>query len=282
MNCRHISSAIGGQSSVSDGRLVQVVSNLTRVSVFRPTKLAAAALAMLLLAGCAGEIEQVKTGTVYPATYELMAQRQMDRASPILIRIYKEENALEIWKQDRSGRFQLLKTYAICRYSGALGPKKAEGDHQAPEGFYDVGPGQMNPHSREYLAFNIGYPNAYDRSLGRTGDSLMVHGGCRSVGCYAMTNEQIEEIYGLAYQAFDAGQTEIQLQAFPFRMTEANMARHQDDPNLPFWAMLKAGSDIFDATDLPPQVRVCDQKYAFSPSPDVAGDQTSSVCARNS
>ncbi len=140
----------------------------------------------------------------------------------------------------------------------------------------------MNPHSREYLAFNIGYPNAYDRSLGRTGDSLMVHGGCRSVGCYAMTNEQIEEIYGLAYQAFDAGQTEIQLQAFPFRMTEANMARHQDDPNLPFWAMLKAGSDIFDATDLPPQVRVCDQKYAFSPSPDVAGDQTSSVCARNS
>ncbi len=259
-----------------------MVSNLTRVSVFRPVKVAATALCMLLLAGCAGEIEQVRTGTVYPATYELMAQRQMDRTAPILIRIYKEENALEVWKQDRSGRFQLLKTYTICRYSGALGPKKAEGDHQAPEGFYDVGPGQMNPHSREYLAFNIGYPNAYDRSLDRTGDSLMVHGGCRSVGCYAMTNEQIEEIYGLAYQAFDAGQIRIQLQAFPFRMTEANMARHLDDPNLPFWAMLKAGSDIFDATDLPPQVRVCDQKYAFSPSPDAAGDQTSSTCAKNS
>ena len=249
--------------------------------MFRRAKVVPAVLVLLLLAGCAGEIEQVRTGTVYPATYALMAQRQMDRTAPILIRIYKEENALEVWKQDRSGRFELLKTYAICRYSGGLGPKKAEGDHQAPEGFYEVGPQQMNPHSREYLAFNIGYPNAYDRSLGRTGDSLMVHGGCRSVGCYAMTNEQIEEIYGLAYQAFDAGQTEIQLQAFPFRMTEANLARHRDDPNTPFWAMLKVGSDLFDATDLPPQVRVCDQRYAFSPSADVP-DETSAICSRAS
>ena len=134
-----------------------------------------------------------------------------------------------MWKQDRGGRYALLKTYPVCRYSGTLGPKKAEGDYQAPEGFYDIRLGQMNPHSIEYLSFNVGYPNAYDRSLGRTGDSLMIHGGCRSVGCYAMTNEQIEEIYALAYDAFAGGQTDIQLQAYPFRMTTANL----DQPSRP-------------------------------------------------
>ncbi len=246
----------------------------------RRLRLAPAVFALLLLAGCAGELDQVRTGTVYPATLELIAQNDMDRAAPILIRIYKEDSALEVWKQDHAGRYRLLKTYAICRYSGTLGPKKAEGDHQAPEGFYEVGPGQMNPRSREYLAFNIGYPNAYDRSFGRTGDSLMVHGGCRSVGCYAMTNEQIEEIYGLAYEAFQGGQRDIQLQAFPFRMTTSNMERHRDDPNLPFWTMLKSGSDLFEATTLPPQVAVCNQQYVFGPAGEGGEPGANALCAR--
>ena len=226
----------------------------------------AAALLVLLVAGCAG-VERVKTGTVYPDTIARMASLDMERGAPILIRIYKEGSALEVWKEDRTGRYALLKTYAICRFSGGLGPKMAEGDHQAPEGFYDVGPGQMNPNSREYLAFNIGYPNAFDRSLGRTGDSLMVHGGCRSVGCYAMTNEQIEEIFGLAYEAFRAGQDAIQVQAFPFRMTSANLSEHAGDANAPFWAMLKEGSDRFEASGTPPNVSVCDHRYVFDDSP---------------
>ena len=223
-------------------------------------------LAALVLAGCAGDLaEHVRIGTVYPDTVALMESKDMERGAPILIRITKEDSTLEVLKQDRQGRYRPLKTYAICRFSGGLGPKKAEGDHQAPEGFYTVAPNQMNPHSREYLSFNVGYPNAFDRSLGRSGDSLMVHGGCRSVGCYAMTNEQIEEIYGLAHEAFAGGQTAIQLQALPFRMTSANLEKHKENANAAFWSMLKVGSDTFTATARPPQVAVCDHRYVFAP-----------------
>ena len=80
------------------------------------------------------------------------------QGSPILVRIFKEESELEVWKQETTGRFALLKTYPICRWSGELGPKIKEGDRQAPEGFYTITPGQMNPNSNYYLAFNIGYP----------------------------------------------------------------------------------------------------------------------------
>ncbi len=225
-------------------------------------RLLATALLVLLVAGCAG-VERVKTGTVSADTLARMSSLDMDRAAPIMMRIYKETSTLEVWKQDRTGRFRLLKSYPICHFSGGLGPKKAEGDHQAPEGFYEVGPGQMNPNSREYLSFNTGYPNAFDRALGRTGDLLMVHGGCRSVGCYAMTDEGIDEIYGLAYEAFRGGQDRIQLQAFPFPMTAANLERHAGDPNFAFWTMLKDGSDRFDASGQPPEVMVCDQRYVF-------------------
>ncbi len=169
----------------------------------------------------------------------------------------------------RSGKFALLNAYPICKFSGRLGPKLVQGDYQAPEGFYDITPAQMNPWSHEYLAFNTGFPNAFDRSLGRTGSFLMVHGGCESVGCYAMTDYEMEEIYGLADEAFKGGQDKIQLEAFPFQMTAENLARHADDPNTPFWDMLKKGSDAFLATGQPPEVAVCGQRYVFNP---VLGD----------
>ena len=82
----------------------------------------------------------------------------MSETSPILIRIFKEESELEVWKQQRDGRYALLKTYEICKWSGELGPKIKEGDRQAPEGFYTITPAQMNPNSSYYLSFNIGYP----------------------------------------------------------------------------------------------------------------------------
>ena len=212
----------------------------------------------------------VRTGTVRTATLNQMKTFNMDRAAPILIRIYKEESALEVWKQDRTGKFALLNSYPICKFSGNLGPKVMQGDHQAPEGFYDIAPDQLNPNSSEYLAFNTGFPNAFDRSLGRTGSFLMVHGGCRSVGCYAMTDYAMEEIYGLVDEAFKGGQEKVQLQAFPFRMTAQNLASHAGDLNMPFWEMLKAGSDAFLATERPPRVAVCDRRYVFNPA--VAGD----------
>jgi len=247
-----------------------------RSSPIAPTlaKVCFFALVVAGLGGCSSAVFEpktaVKTGTVRTATLNQMKTLNMDRAAPILIRIYKQESTLEVWKQDRSGKFALLNSYPICNFSGSLGPKLTEGDHQAPEGFYDITPDQMNPNSHEYLAFNTGFPNTFDRSLGRTGSFLMVHGGCRSVGCYAMTDYAMEEIYGLVGEAFKGGQEKVQLQAFPFRMTAQNLAGHAGDPNMPFWEMLKAGNDAFLATERPPRVAVCDRQYVFNPA--VAGD----------
>ena len=187
----------------------------------------------------------------------------MDTQSPILVRIFKEEAEMEVWKQTRDGQYALLKTYPICQWSGDLGPKKKEGDRQAPEGFYTITPAQMNPNSNYYLAFNTGFPNAYDRAHGYSGSELMVHGDCSSRGCYAMTDEQILEIYALARESFFGGQKEFQFEAFPFRMTALNMARHRNNPNFAFWKMLKEGYDDFEATHQEPKVAVCEKRYVF-------------------
>jgi murein L,D-transpeptidase YafK len=226
----------------------------------------AAVAAAIALAGCDPE-SIVPTGRAQAPLSEKtlaeMAAKNMDKESPILARIFKEEAEMEIWKQNRDGQFALLKTYPICRWSGDLGPKKKEGDRQAPEGFYTITPGQMNPNSNYYLAFNTGFPNAYDRAMGYTGSELMVHGDCSSRGCYAMTDEQIQEIYALARESFFGGQKSFQLQAYPFRMTALNMAKHRNNPNFAFWKMLKEGYDHFNATKQEPQVAVCDKHYVF-------------------
>jgi murein L,D-transpeptidase YafK len=203
---------------------------------------------------------------VPPRLIAAMNEKDMDLQSPILIRLFKQEAELEVWKQDRSGRFALLKTYPICRWSGDLGPKVREGDRQAPEGFYSISPAQMNPQSAYYLSFNTGYPNAFDRALGRTGSQLMVHGDCSSRGCYAMTDEQIAEIYSLGRESFFGGQKAFQLQAYPFRMTPLNMAKHRNNPNMPFWKMIKEGYDHFEVSRHEPKVDFCEKKYVFDAS----------------
>src|SRR5262245_40515220 len=89
-----------------------------------------------------------------------MSAKGMSAEDPILVRIYKMESELEIWKRDGTGRYALLKTYPICRWSGQLGPKTTQGDRQAPEGFYSVRAQQLNPNSQFYLSYDLGYPNA--------------------------------------------------------------------------------------------------------------------------
>jgi murein L,D-transpeptidase YafK len=200
---------------------------------------------------------------VPPKLVAEMVTKDMDLQSPILVRLFKQEAELEVWKQDRSGRFALLKTYPICRWSGDLGPKIREGDRQAPEGFYSITPAQMNPQSAYYLSFNTGYPNAFDKALGRTGSELMVHGDCSSRGCYAMTDEQIAEIYSLGRESFFGGQKSFQFQAYPFRMTPINMAKHRNSPHLPFWKMIKEGYDHFEVTRQEPKIDFCEKKYVF-------------------
>jgi murein L,D-transpeptidase YafK len=233
--------------------------------------LASAALTMAIaLGGCDTDGTDFSARALKPLSPGMLAElerRNMPKDSPILVRLFKEEAEFEVWKQDTSGRFALLKTYPICRWSGELGPKVKEGDRQAPEGFYTITPAQMNPNSHYYLAFNIGYPNTFDRAWGHTGSDLMVHGDCSSRGCYAMTDEQISEIYALARESFFGGQRSFQVQAYPFHLTAANMARHRNNPNMPFWTMLKDGSDHFELTHLEPKVDVCEKRYVFDAQP---------------
>jgi murein L,D-transpeptidase YafK len=236
----------------------------------RLARLSAASIALTLavaLGGCeTDDLSQVSARALKPLPAALAAEidkRNMPRESPILVRIFKEEAELEVWKQDAEGKFALLKTYPICRWSGELGPKIKEGDRQAPEGFYAITPGQMNPNSNYYLAFNLGFPNAYDKANDRTGAFLMVHGDCSSSGCYAMTDEQIQEIYALGRDSFLGGQKSFQVQAYPFRMTPLNLARHRNSPYMAFWRMIKEGNDHFEATRAEPHVDVCDKHYVF-------------------
>ncbi|MEN0087589.1 MAG: murein L,D-transpeptidase family protein [Pseudomonadota bacterium] len=160
--------------------------------------------------------------------YRAIKTKGMGVRAPIMVRIFKEEDTLEVWKRKPNGRYALLADYEICKWSGKLGPKFKEGDRQAPEGFYTVAPHQLNPRSSYHLSFNMGFPNAFDRSYGRTGTHLMIHGDCSSAGCYSMTDPQIEDIYALAREALRGGQERFQIQAFPFRMTPENMAKHRN------------------------------------------------------
>jgi murein L,D-transpeptidase YafK len=234
--------------------------------------LAGALIASLGIAGCTGSaLDGVSAKAERPLPQKVLAAMKakgMARSSPVMSRIFKEEGKLEIWKQKGNGRYDVIASYDICKWSGQLGPKFMEGDRQAPEGFYTIRPGQMNPKSSYHLAFNMGYPNAFDRAHGRGGSNLMVHGACSSSGCYSMTDEQIEEIYAFGRDAFRGGQTEFQIQAFPFRMTAANMARYRGDPNYEFWAMLKEGYDHFEITRIPPKVDVCEKRYVFNRIPE--------------
>ncbi|MGB3415064.1 MAG: murein L,D-transpeptidase family protein [Mesorhizobium sp.] len=228
-------------------------------------------LAALGVAGCTDSsvknLSEVANKQLPDSILAEMKAKGMLRNSSVMARIFKEEGKLEIWKAKTNGRYDMVASYDICKWSGKLGPKFTEGDRQAPEGFYTVRPSQMNPNSNYHLAFNIGYPNAFDRANGRTGSNLMVHGACSSSGCYSMTDAQIEQIYAFGRDAFQGGQTEFQIQAFPFRMTAANMARYRNDPNYEFWKMLKVGYDQFDITRVPPKVDVCEKRYVFNQIP---------------
>ncbi|MFD0938438.1 L,D-transpeptidase family protein, partial [Methylobacterium trifolii] len=202
------------------------------------------------------------------ATLALMAAKGTTASAPVLFRAYKKESEIEVWKKGPAGRFVLVKTFPICRWSGQLGPKRKTGDRQTPEGFYTVPRRQMNPNSSYYLSFDVGYPNAYDRAHGGTGSAVMVHGVCSSMGCFAMTDQTVGEIYAIARDALNGGQAAFQFQSYPFRMSAENMARHRTDPNIAFWRDLKVGSDRFEATGEELQVGVEGGRYVFAPSKD--------------
>ena len=191
-------------------------------------------------------------------------QSSLTFGNPVYIRIFKQEAELEVWVKDND-KFVLFKTYPICTFGyGGLGPKLVEGDGKAPEGFYYVKANQLNPNSSYHLSFNLGFPNAYDRAQNRTGSALMVHGDCVSVGCYAMTDDKIEEIYTLVNAALSNGQDFFRVHVFPFKMTPENMQKHKDSQWIDFWKNLKQGYDYFEANNFkPPNVQVKNKQYIF-------------------
>jgi murein L,D-transpeptidase YafK len=185
--------------------------------------------------------------------------------APLHIRVFKEESELEVWKRLSDGNYAHIKTYPICNFSGGLGPKQRYADYQSPEGFYTIEPRHMRPNSSYHLAFDVGYPNALDRSLGRSGNLIMVHGVCKSVGCFAMTNTLMEDIYALAREAFVGGQAGIPVHSFPFRMTPAAMAQHAAHPHAASWQPLQQAYWSFEATRRLPNVAMCEKRYVVNP-----------------
>lgn len=231
-------------------------------------------LSCFLLIGCTADtgkphpltrVDKIRTKQL-PKVNKKLAAMHIQPGAHAYIRIFKEEHALETWlRNEQTGQYQLYKSYPICTYSGKLGPKLREGDYQSPEGFYDVTEDWLWPQSKYHLAMNIGFPNQFDQSHGLTGSHLMIHGGCKSQGCYAMTDRGIEEIYLLTEQSLLRNAQPVQIHIFPFRMTAENMARHAGSNWQPFWRNLHRGYSAFETTRVPPRVEVENGRYKVTP-----------------
>lgn len=227
-------------------------------------KLVVALALMGAIVGCTSGIEGDRGAVPLSSGAEAkLARMGSSPTAPMMIRVYKQESELEVWKQTAGGAYELFNSYEICAWAGDLGPKVREGDRQVPEGFYSVTAGLLNPRSQYHLAVNLGFPNAYDRSFGRTGSNIMIHGECSSRGCLAMTNEQIEEIYALSRETLAGGNRSFQVQVYPFRMTAENFAEFQGNAHMGFWNNLKLGHDITEVTGRPPDWDVCEGEYTF-------------------
>jgi murein L,D-transpeptidase YafK len=216
------------------------------------------------------KIDALRKKVEAPLAKELEA-KGLKLGSNLHLRIYKSENVMEAWLRADDGRYKLFKNYPICKFSGNLGPKRTEGDLQAPEGFYPVTAGLMHPLSNYNYAMNLGYPNDYDKAHNRTGSFTMIHGACESVGCYAMTNSGSEELFMMAHAAFENGQPKVDVHAFPFRMTAENVKAHSKVPKdvMNFWKNLQTGYAHFEKYRVPPEVSLDNKNnYAFTISAD--------------
>jgi len=207
-----------------------------------------------------------------------LAAQGVELGDPVMLRLFKLESELELWVE-KDGHFVRFATYPICLWSGRLGPKLKEGDSQAPEGFYTIASEQLNPNSRWHRAFNLGFPNVFDKSKGRYGSFIMVHGGCSSIGCYAMTDPVVDELWRFVTAALDTGQERVPVHVFPFRLTDGNLKSRKSSQWAGFWGDLKKGYDLFERTRLPPVVSLCNGRYAFAPgSPTTVGSPVEERC----
>ncbi|MBI3650685.1 MAG: L,D-transpeptidase family protein [Acidobacteria bacterium] len=196
------------------------------------------------------------------AVKSLFAAKNLDYpAKEIYLRVFKREGVLELWANHK-GRYQLVKEYKICAASGELGPKRRQGDNQVPEGFYLID--RFNPLSNFYLSLGVNYPNQADRIFGAGGNlggDIFIHGNCVSIGCVAITDDQIKELYLIAVEARAAGQMKIPVHIFPARMHPHGMKRLEREaaqhPALwNFWRNLQGGYEVFETHHRLPVVTV--------------------------
>lgn len=203
-------------------------------------------------------------------------------AAEIFLRAFKREHSLELWVRPQGqDAFVLLKTYEICALSDKPGPKRVRGDLQTPEGFYYIN--NFNPQSGYHLSLGVNYPNDSDRILhleGRDpGGDIFIHGGCRTAGCMALTDENIKEVYVVAMEARDRGQDRIPVHIFPARLTDDALKQlvrvfQKEEPKLvSFWANLKSGYDYFETAHKLPAVTINKRgRYIFRDPAEPAGE----------
>lgn len=270
------------------GRLVSLFG-LAATAAWLASAASAIALTIELKDVAADRVERQRAAAAgllpLPGTPELallnnrLRETGVGLSSPVVLRVFKAESELEVWKE-KAGAFVLFATYPICHWSGSLGPKLREGDKQTPEGFYTVTRPQTLHVGRWPRSIDIGFPNVLDQWLARTGSLILVHGGCSSVGCFAMTNPVMDEVHHLTSAAIAAGQEHVPLHVFPFRMTDKNMAANAKSPWAPFWANLKEGYDAYERTKRPPVVGICDGRYHFEPSASTWGSGPLQACGQ--
>lgn len=218
--------------------------------------------AWILPAAIAQARSNAEAGNAAPEPDLQRVEQGFSPGAPVFVRIFKQASRLEVWLW-RNGRFHKYRSYEICKWSGELGPKLAEGDRQSPEGVYFISGRDLIVNTRWHRAMNLGFPNSRDRALGLTGSGILIHGKCSSIGCYALRDPDVEEVYELVAAALDAGQPRITVHVYPFEMTRANLDRHGDHEWADFWERLKRGHDLFLRDGAPPRTFVCNGEYAF-------------------
>lgn len=206
--------------------------------------------------------EQAKLGEVK----QLFAAAAIDfPPAELLLRAFKRERLLEVWASATpGGRMSRIATYEICALSGQLGPKRREGDYQVPEGYYRIS--YLWPLSAYHLSMNIGYPNRSDRILGgqSPGSAIMIHGNCASIGCLAMSDERIQELWVMATAMQQRGER-VHVHLFPSMRMDELLGDEAFGDHRDFWLNLREGLELFEQHRRLPRVDVDWQgRYTFA------------------
>jgi murein L,D-transpeptidase YafK len=196
-------------------------------------------------------------------------EKGLTLGSPVFLRVYKQTSEMELWVQ-QGPRYIHFKTFGICRWSGGLGPKMYEGDRQSPEGLYHITTADLIVNPRWDRAMNINYPNSFDVVNGRSGSGILIHGKCGSIGCFAIQDQNVEEVYGAVRAALFSGQAEIPVLALPFRFASVAPSVRDTLQLNEFWSDLRRADLLFERDRLPPTAWICDGRYYFA---DRRGDR---------